>query len=347
MPDGRVACVGRMRGVGRALGRALGRPPGRVAGALLIVLAGSALARNAPQEPPVSAVPAGALSVSDAEFRTSPTLAKLRASGVITLGHRTSSLPFSYLDARLEPIGFTIDLCRRLVDDLRQLPGLRNLTIRWMPVTSATRMPMAANGSIDLECGTTTNTAERARTVGFSVTYFLAASRLMSRRAQPIATLDDLRGRPVVTTIGTTSMQLLQTLNRDAGMRLRILGGLDDVDSVRLLDSGRAVAFAMDDVLLRGLMTDGRDASAYVIGDLALSVEPYGLMFRKDDVAFKRLVDASLTRTFRSGEYLALYRRWFESPVPPAGQALNLPLHPVMRRLLEQPTDASEPSAYR
>lgn len=340
-----VAGLDRMRHVVRFLACGFRRA---LCGALVVPAAVVyAQSQTAPPASSPSASPAGVMAISEADFKTSPTLAKLRASGVITLGHRTSSLPFSYLDARLEPIGFTIDLCRRLVDDLRQLPGLRNLTIRWMPVTSATRMPMAANGSIDLECGTTTNTAERARMVGFSVTYFLAASRLMSRREQPITTMDDLRGQPVVTTIGTTSMQLLQTLNRDAGMRLRILGGLDDVDSVRLLDSGRAVAFAMDDVLLRGLMTDGRDASAYVIGDFALSVEPYGLMFRKGDAAFKRLVDASLTRTFRSGDYLALYRRWFESPVPPAGQALNLPLHPVMRRLLEQPTDASEPAAYR
>lgn len=296
--------------------------------------------------------PAGAAQAPDdrwteVDFATSPTLAKLRASGVLTVGHRTSSLPFSYLDARLEPIGFTVDLCRHVIDDLRSLPGLRNLAVRWVPVTSATRMPMAANGSIDLECGTTTHTAERARTLGFSVTYFVAASRVLSRRSQPVRTLTDLRGQAVVTTIGTTSMQILQGLNREQGMRLRILGGLDDVDSVRLLDSGRAVAFAMDDVLLRGLLVDGRDAAAYLISDFQLSVEPYGLMFRKGDPTFKRLVDASLARVFRSGEYLALYRRWFESPVPPAGHALNLPLHPAMQRALGRPTDSPDPDAYR
>jgi glutamate/aspartate transport system substrate-binding protein len=283
----------------------------------------------------------------EAEFRSSPTLAKLRASGIVTIGHRSSSLPFSYLDARLQPIGFTVDLCRRIVEDLRALPDLRHLTVRWMPVTSATRMPLVANGSIDLECGTTTHTVERARQVGFSVTYLVAASRLMSRQEQPVRTIEDLRGQRVVTTIGTTSMQILQTLNRDHGMRLHLLGGLDDVDSLRLLDSGRAVAFAMDDVLLRGLLADGRDASPYLLGSFELSVEPYALMFRKGDLPFKRLVDASLVRIFKSGEYLGLYRTWFESPVPPAGRSLNLPLHPAMKRLLERPTDSPDPAAYR
>lgn len=284
---------------------------------------------------------------SEAEIRSSPTLAKLRASGIVTIGYRSSSVPFAYLDARLQPIGFTVDLCRRIVEDLRALPGLRHLAVRWMPVTSATRMPLAAKGAIDLECGTTTHTAERARQVGFSVTYLVASSRLMSRSERPVRALEDLRGKPVVTTIGTTSMQILQALNSDQGMRLHILGGLDDVDSLRLLDSGRAVAFAMDDVLLRGLLADGRDASPYLLGDFELSVEPYGLMFRKGDLPFKRRVDASLVRMFNSGEYLALYRTWFESPVPPAGRSLNLPLHPAMRRLLSTPTDSADPAVYR
>lgn len=277
----------------------------------------------------------------------SPTLAKLRHSGVITLGYRTASVPFSYLGAQLQPIGFTMDICQRVIEHLRRQPGLADLEVRLMAVTSGTRLPLVANRTVDIECGITTHTAERARNVGFSLTYFVAESRLLSKRSRPIPDVEALRGLAVASTIGTTSIQLLQDLNRERGLNMRILAGLDDVDSIRLLDSDQAVAFAMDDVLLRGLLASARQPEHYSVSELALSVEPYGLPLPPGDPEFKRLVDEALRQLFRSGAIHQLYKRWFQSPVPPQNVNLNLPMPAAMARVLKEPTDSPDPEKYR
>lgn len=278
----------------------------------------------------------------------SPTLAKLRSAGVITLGYRAASVPFSYLDARLRPIGYSIEICERVVAALRRERGLERLETRLLAVSSGTRLPLVANGSVDIECGITTNTVERQKSVAFSLTTFVAESRLLSKRARPVETLEQLRGQAVASTIGTTSIALLQELNERRAMGMRIIAGLDDVDSFRLLNSDQALAYAMDDVLLYGLLAGEPRAADFQVSQQALSVEPYALMLPPQDPAFKRLVDDALRRLYASGDMKAIYRRWFESPLPAKpGVNLRMPMSKALQKAVAQPTDSPNPADYR
>jgi len=287
------------------------------------------------------------LAATVAAAQDSPVLRKLRDTGVVTLGYRAQSPPFSYVDAQLKPIGFSVELCERVIAELRRLPGLADLEVRQLAVSSATRIPLVANGTVDLECGITTHTAERARQVAFSTTIFVAESRLLSRNADPRRTLDDLRGQPVVSTIGTTSIHFLQAENRRQQLDLKILGGVDDVESFRILESGRAVAFAMDDVLLRSLVAASAEPTQFTMGAQSLSVEPYAIGLPRDDAEFKRIVDGVIKRLFDSGEFRAIYRRWFQQPIPPRGLNLNLPMSEALERVVKNPTDSPDPQRYR
>jgi glutamate/aspartate transport system substrate-binding protein len=282
-----------------------------------------------------------------AAAQESPVLLKLRDTGIVTIGYRANSPPFSYLDADLKPVGYSIDLCRHVVNELRQRPGLALLEMRMVSVTSATRLPLVANGTVDMECGVTTNTAERQKTQTFSVTMFVAESRLLSKKSEDIRTLDALQGKAVASTIGTTSIQVLQAANASRGLGMRILAGLDDAESFRLLESGLVSAFAMDDVLLRSLLATARSPADFTISDAALSVEPYAIGLSRRDPAFKRLVDDALTRLFVSGEIRAIYQRWFQRPIPPRGVNLQLPMSAALERAIRQPTDSPDPQRYR
>lgn len=277
----------------------------------------------------------------------SPTLRKIRDTGLITLGYRLTSAPFSYLDAQRVPVGYTVDLCHRVVAAVRQRLALPDLEVRQMAVSSANRLPLLANGTVDLECGVTTNTAERQRSVAFSVTLFVASSKLLSRRSAPVPDLEALRGRAVATTLATTSIQFLQAENQRLGLDLRILAGLDDVEGFRMVTAGKAAAYAMDDVLLQSLLAAAPDAADYVIAEPALTREPYAIGLRRGDPVFKRLVDEVLTGLFRSGEIEGLYRKWFQSPIPPRGINLNLPMSAALQRAIAHPTDSPDPASYR
>ncbi|NDY93036.1 amino acid ABC transporter substrate-binding protein [Ideonella livida] len=280
-------------------------------------------------------------------IQSSPALAKIRDAGVITLGYRDSSPPFSYLDRQRQPIGYSIDICLRVVDEVRRRLAMPTLDVRLMAVSSATRLPLLANGTVDLECGVTTNTAERNKSVAFSVTTFVAASRLMVRPGSSIRGLEDLRGQPVATTVATTSIQFLHTTNESRQLGMKILAGLDDLEAFRLLATGRAVAFAMDDVLLKSMIATQPEAAAYQIVEEPLTVEPYAIGLRRDDAVFKRLVDGVIVDLFRSGAIHALYRNWFQSPIPPKGINLQMPMSEALKRVVANPTDASDPRLYR
>jgi glutamate/aspartate transport system substrate-binding protein len=277
----------------------------------------------------------------------SPTLRKIRDAGVITLGYRAASAPFSYLDDKRRPVGYSIDICQRVVAEVRRRLDLPDLELRAMPVSSATRMPLVANGTVDLECGITTHTAERARSVAFSITTFVAASRLLARQDAHIATLDDLRGKTVASTLATTSMDYLHAANRDRQLDMKIVAGQDDVDSFRMLATGRAAAYAMDDVLLKSMLATAPDAASYRIADEALTLEPYAIAMRRGDAVFKQLVDGVITQLYRSGEIHTLYRQWFQSPIAPTGVNLQLPMNAALQRVVREPTDASDPARYR
>jgi glutamate/aspartate transport system substrate-binding protein len=286
-----------------------------------------------------------------------PTLARIRETGVVVMGYRPASLPFSYLDAQRKPVGYTVELCERVIAALRTRLDLPDLEVRRVPVDSATRMPLVINGTLDLECGITTHTAERARSQAFSLTIFVAETKLLTRDGLRVQSLADLRARPVASTIGTTSIQHLHQVNEQQGLGIRILGGLDDPEAFQILRSGRAAAFLMDDVLLRSLLAQqgqgagsgnsGDSDGAFVISDRALTVEPYAIGLNRRDPAFKALVDEVLAGLFRSGEIHAIYRRWFESPLPGSGLNLRLPMSAALKRVIANPTDSPDAERYR
>lgn len=281
-----------------------------------------------------------------ARAEDSATLRKIRESGVITLGYRESQFPFSYLDDAQHPIGYTMDICERIVEAVKKRLGLRDLERRYVPVTSATRIPLVSNGTVDLECGVTTNTAERQREVAFTITTFVAESRMLSRKSAPVMRLADLRGKVVTSTVGTTSLTHLQELYASQGLDMSILAAKDDPDAFRLVATGRADAYAMDDALLRGTIARSGQPGDYVISTERLAVEPYGIMLAKGDPAFKHLADQVIVGLFRSGDIYKLYGHWFQSPIPPKGLNLAFPLFPSMRHLVAQPTDSPDPIDY-
>jgi glutamate/aspartate transport system substrate-binding protein len=277
-----------------------------------------------------------------------PTLTRVRDTGVIVIGYRPASLPFSYLDAQLRPTGYTVELCDRIVAAVRTKLQLPDLEVRRVEVASATRMPLVINGTLDLECGITTHTAERARSQAFSLTIFVAETRLMTKAGERVQNLADLRGLAVASTIGTTSIQHLAKVNEQLGLGIRILGGLDDPEGFQLLRSGRASAFLMDDVIMRSILAQqGPVADDYRIYDQVQTVEPYAIGLRKGDPQFKALVDEVLAGLYRSGEIHAIYRRWFESPLPSQGLNLKLPMSAAFRRVIANPTDSPDPERYR
>lgn len=309
---------------------------------VLTALLGAALAQAAPA--PASAPLRGAQPAEG------PTLTRIRETGVVVIGYRPASAPFSFLDAQLRPTGYSVELCERVIASLRTRLKLPDLEVRRVAVGSATRMPMVTNGTLDMECGITTNTAERARNQSFSMTIFVAETRLMTRQGERAESLADLRGRPVVSTIGTTSIQYLAKINEQQGLGIRIVAGLDDPDAFQLLRSGRADAFMMDDVIIRSLLAQqghGVSPGDYVLSERALTVEPYAIGLNRDDPLFKSMVDEVLVGLYRSGEINAIYRRWFESPLPTTGINLKLPMSAAFRRVIAQPTDSPDPERYR
>ncbi|WP_423600533.1 amino acid ABC transporter substrate-binding protein [Roseateles sp. MS654] len=296
------------------------------------------------------AAPARPAPLRPAQPPEGPTLTRIRETGVIVLGYRPASAPFSYLDAQLRPTGYSVELCERVIASLRVRLKMPDLEVRRVAVGSATRMPMVSNGTLDMECGITTNTAERARSQAFSVTIFVAETKLMTRHGEKLQSLAELRGRPVVSTIGTTSIQHLAKVNEQQGLGIRIVAGLDDPDAFQLLRSGRADAFMMDDVIIRSLLAQQGAAASpddYVISDRALTVEPYAIGLNRDDPMFKTMVDDVLIGLYRSGEIHTIYKRWFESPLPPNGINLKLPMNAAFRRVVAQPTDSPDPERYR
>ena len=282
-----------------------------------------------------------------AHAQQSPTLRKIQETGVITIGFRDKSIPFSFLDRQQRPIGYSIDLCQRVVDAIRIRIKRPGLEVLMRPVTSANRISFVVNDIIDLECGSTTNTAERKKDVAFSVTTFVASGSLVSKRVRDIHSLQELRGHTVVSTAGTTYVKALAESNRKLDLGMSIIAGKGHADSFQLVETDRAAAFAMDDVLLHGLVANTRNPADYVIYNSELSVEPYGIVLRKDDPEFKRIVDEALIALFRSGDINAIYRKWFQSPIPPNKAELDLPMSNALRKAISFPTDSSDPAQYR
>jgi glutamate/aspartate transport system substrate-binding protein len=275
------------------------------------------------------------------------TLKKIKDTNTITLGHRDASIPFSYFDDKQQAVGYAMDLCGKIVDAVKAELKMPNLQVKLNPVTSATRIPLMANGTVDLECGSTTNNLERQKQVAFTITHFVTANRFVSKKAANLKSLDDLKGKTIVSTSGTTNIKQITELNGQKNLGMTILPAKDHAESFLMVETGRAVAFFMDDILLYSLVANSKNPSEYVISADALSVEPYGIMLRKDDPSFKKVVDDAMTKVYKSGEINTIYAKWFLRPVPPKGINLNVPMSEVFKHVVAKPTDSGDPNDYK
>lgn len=269
----------------------------------------------------------------------SDTLAKITETGTISLGHRESSVPFSYYDSKRQVVGYSHELMLRLLDAIKAELKLPALTIKLVPVTPQNRIPLVQNGAVDIECGSTTHNEERARQVAFSTSIFVIGTRLMTNRRSGIKDFPDLAGRSVVVTAATTSERLLRTYNERLGGTINIVVAKDHGESFQLLEIGRAEAFMMDDALLYGERAKAVQPEDWIVVGTPMSAEAYGCMMRRGDVALKRIVDRELTRLMREGEALRIYARWFQRPIPPKGLNLNWPPSDALLELYRSPSD--------
>jgi glutamate/aspartate transport system substrate-binding protein len=275
------------------------------------------------------------------------TLKKIKDSGSITLGHRESSVPFSYYDDKQQVVGYAMDLCNKIADAVKKELKLTKLDVKLNPVTSATRIPLMANGTIDLECGSTTNNIERQQQVSFTITHFVTANRFVSKKAAKLNTVDDLKGKTITSTSGTTNIKQITEISAQKNLGLNILPAKDHAEAFLMVETDRAAAFVMDDILLYSLVAGSKSPADYTVSKDALSVEPYGIMLRRDDPAFKKVVVAEMTRIYKSGEINAIYDKWFTKPVPPKGINLNLPMSDQFKKVIANPTSSGDPKDYQ
>ena len=273
------------------------------------------------------------------------TLAKIKRTGQITLGVRDGSIPFSYLDDKQQYQGYSIDLCRKVIDHLQKQLGI-SIKVAMNPVTSANRIPLMANGTIDLECGSTTNNAERQQQVAFAPTMFVISSRLLVKKSSNIKSLADLKGKTLVATAGTTSLKQMTILNSEKKLGMKIVVGKDHPESFLMVETGRAAAEANDDILLAAQIASAKAPGDYQITGEPLSVEPYGIMLRKNDPQFKQAVDAALSAVYQSAEIRQIYDKWFTKPIPPRNVNMNFPMPPHLRAVFAKPTDSPDPATY-
>jgi glutamate/aspartate transport system substrate-binding protein len=275
------------------------------------------------------------------------TLKKIKDTGTITLGHRDSSIPFSYYDDKQQVVGYAMDICYKVVDAIKAELKLPKIDIKLNPVTSATRIPLMANGTIDLECGSTTNNLERQKQVAFATTHFVTANRFVSKKASNLKTVSDLKGKTVVSTSGTTNIKNANEINVEKKLDMKIIAAKDHAEAFLTVETGRAVAFFMDDILLYSLVANSKNPSEWAISADALTIEPYGIMMRKDDAAFKKVVNGAINNLYQSGEINKIYDKWFLKPVPPKGINLNVPMSAPFKKIVAKPTDSGDPKDYQ
>ena len=292
---------------------------------LIVALAGAGL---------LGSVPIGA----NAQELTG-TLKKIKDTGAITIGHRESSIPFSYLDDKQQPVGYAMELCGKVVDAVKAELKMPNLKVAYQPVTSANRIPLLQNGTIDLECGSTTNSVERQKQVAFGPTYFVVNISAAVKKDSGIKTFADLNGKTVASTSGTTSIPLLRGYEKAKGIDFKELQAKDHAESMQLVASDRAQAFIMDDILLAGQIANQPNPGQYMILPESLRTEPYSMMLRREDPQFKALVDRAVGNVYKSGEIEKIYAKWFTSAIPPRNINMNFPQTPAIREAFKNPND--------
>jgi glutamate/aspartate transport system substrate-binding protein len=275
-----------------------------------------------------------------AQAQTSDTLSKIKGSGVINLGGRDGSFPFSYkINAGDHPIGFSADLCMKVVDAVKAKLGMPNLKVEYTIVTPTNRIPLVQNGTVDLECSTTTNTTARQQQVDFAPSHFVAGVGALVKKSSGITTFEELEGKTVATVAGSTAIQLLRAYRKNEKAEFNEVSAKDSTDTFLLLQSGRAQALILDDVQLAGLAATSASPNDYVILKERLRSEPYGFFFRKNDPDFKSLVDQTLTQLMKSGQINELYAKWFTKSVPPRGVNLNFPMTDAVREVYANPNN--------
>jgi glutamate/aspartate transport system substrate-binding protein len=275
------------------------------------------------------------------------TIEKIKQTGTITIGHRDASIPFSYYDDQQKPVGYAMDICNRIVEDVKKALNMPNLKVAYQLVTSANRIPLMENGTVDLECGSTTNNLDRQKQVWFTNTHFLTANRWVAKKSSNIKALTDLKGKTIVSTAGTTNIKQITEINATQNLGMNIISANGHPEAFQMVETGRAVAFVMDDILLYSLAAQSRTPADYEISSTALSVEPYGIMVRKDDAAFKKIADDSTANTYKSGAINAIYEKWFLKAIPPRGLNLNVPMSAPLKKALANPTSSGDPKDYQ
>ena len=274
------------------------------------------------------------------------TLGKIKSSGAITIGHRDASVPLSYYDDKQQPIGYAMDLCMKIVDAVKAELKMPKIEVKYQLVTSANRIPLMANGTIDLECGSTTNNIPRQEQVWFTMTHFVTANRWVAKKSSNIKSLNDLKGKTIVSTAGSTNIKQITEINAAQNLGMNIISANGHPEAFQMVETGRAVAFVMDDIILAGLVALSRSPGDYAISSVGLSVEPYGIMLRKDDKAFKAVADKAMTAVYKSGQINAIWSKWFEKPIPPKGINMHLPMTPEFKKVVAKPTDSGDPKDY-
>ena len=280
-----------------------------------------------------------AVALSPAQAQNPLTLDRVKANGQMAVGYRESSVPFSYLDGSGQPTGFSWEICGRIVEQVKRVTGRADLKVVPVAVTSQNRIPLLQNGTLDIECGSTTNNSERAKQVAFAINYFYTGTRFLVNASSGIQSLDDLKGKRVVSTTGSTNYQIMRNLNARQNLGIELLGAREHSDSFLMVQQGRADAFAMDDVLLYGLKAGANNPTQWAVVGEPIQVEPYAIMLRKDDAPFKQLIDGVLTQLMKGSEFESLYRKWFQSPVPPKGINLNAPMSKDLQNNLKELSD--------
>ena len=301
--------------------------------ALVAALCLAAPARAKPKSDPA------ALQAVEADVGPHSVLDRIRSTGRIVLAHRESSVPFSYDDANKKPVGYALDLCKEVAEAVRKHLGLKSIEIAYLPITAATRIDAITSGKADLECGATTNNAERREKVAFTVPHYITGTRFAVRADSPIAELSQFEKHVLVSTAGSTPLKTISMANDDRLLGIKVQAVPDNAKAMEMLGNGGADGFAMDDVQLYGLIAESPDAHRFKVVCKFVTVEPLAIMLSKDDGAFKKVVDDEMRHVVRSGEAEKIYDRWFMSPIPPKNVTLNLPMSYLLRDSWKYPSD--------
>ncbi|MDP2368400.1 MAG: amino acid ABC transporter substrate-binding protein [Rhodoferax sp.] len=266
-------------------------------------------------------------------------LERVAGGGKLVIAHRESSIPFSYMDANKKPVGYAMDLCQKLADAVRKKTGKANMQVEYLMVTPANRIAMVEQGKADLECGSTTNNAERRQKVGFTIPHFITGARLLVRANSKVERIEDLEGKKLVSTKGTTPLKAAEQANRERLLNVTIVEAPDHAKAVEMVEASEADAFVMDDVLLYGLAANRSNPAALKVVGKFLTTEPLAIMLPKNDPEFKKLVDDEMRRLIVSKEIYPIYDKWFLKPIPPKNTPLNMPVSYLLKDFWKYPTD--------